>query len=162
MSASSKCLQAKKIPVLLPFLLVEKVTTQTNHKIIRQTTWFGCWGIGRSCVVFSAVCLVCSGVVFLVNESKQWGDGWMWKQCSASFSWKELSEPCEHWLTIPLTQVSPLWAKAQCPRTLECCLGRGVGPEKRLQSTVTQGAFLAEGWSSGSGTPSLGCWTQFC
>ena len=31
------------------FLLVEKGTTPTNHKIIWQTTWFGCWGTGGSC-----------------------------------------------------------------------------------------------------------------
>ena len=31
------------------FLLVENGTTPTNHKIIWQTTWFGCWGTGGSC-----------------------------------------------------------------------------------------------------------------
>ena len=29
------------------FLLVEKGTTPTYHKIIWQTTWFGCWGTGE-------------------------------------------------------------------------------------------------------------------
>ena len=94
--AGSVCNQENTFP------LVEKVTTPTNHKMIWQTTWFGCWGTGgvvggtaveewqqQWCdrdsefweltdlwqllcyVVFGVVCLMCSGVLLLFNESEQ-------------------------------------------------------------------------------------------
>ena len=50
-------------PVLLPFLLVEKGTTPTNHKIIWQTTRFGCWGRGQ----------VVGG-----TTAKEWQQQWWW------------------------------------------------------------------------------------
>ena len=40
-SASRKYLQKNT------FLLVQKATTPTNHKMIWQNMWFGCWGMGE-------------------------------------------------------------------------------------------------------------------